>query len=73
MALAGVQSWGYPAYLAATVAATVPLAVASWWLVEKHALRLKKVDARALARRIVTPAGAAPVDRAPVPAEGADP
>ena len=73
MALAEVQSWGYPAYLAATVAATVPLAVASWWLVEKHALRLKKVDARALAQRIVTPSGAAPVDRAPVPVEGADP
>jgi peptidoglycan/LPS O-acetylase OafA/YrhL len=44
MAIAGVQAWGFPAYLSLSILATVPLAVASWWLIEKRALSLKKFD-----------------------------
>jgi peptidoglycan/LPS O-acetylase OafA/YrhL len=33
---------GVPAFLAATLAAVVPLAAASWWLVERPALALKR-------------------------------
>ena len=37
----GVNKWGYWSYTSATVVMVIPLAVASWWLIEKHALRLK--------------------------------
>ena len=37
----GVARWGYPAFLAFVVVGTLPLAVASWWLVERNALKLK--------------------------------
>jgi peptidoglycan/LPS O-acetylase OafA/YrhL len=43
----GLNRWGYWAYASLTVAAVTPFAVASWWAVEKHALRLKGVYARA--------------------------
>ena len=43
LALWGVARWGYWPYALTAVAATAPLAVASWWLVEKHALRLKRL------------------------------
>ncbi len=39
----GVWRWGTVPYAFMSVLATVPLAVGSWWLVEKHALRLKRV------------------------------
>ena len=39
----GVWRWGAVPYAFMSVLATVPLAVGSWWLVEKHALRLKRV------------------------------
>jgi peptidoglycan/LPS O-acetylase OafA/YrhL len=42
LAIWGVQHWGMPAYTVLGIVGTVPLAVASWWLVEKRALRLKK-------------------------------
>lgn len=35
--------WGYPAFVVMVVLLTLPFAVASWWLVEKPALRLKRV------------------------------
>lgn len=44
LAVLDAQRWGMPVYMALTVVITVPLAVASWWIVEKHALKLKKVD-----------------------------
>ncbi len=37
----GVNRWGYWPYTLLSVAVVIPLAVASWWLIEKHALRLK--------------------------------
>jgi peptidoglycan/LPS O-acetylase OafA/YrhL len=50
LAIAGVQNWGYVPFTLLTVLATAPLAAASWWLVEKQALSLKKVDAAQLVR-----------------------
>jgi peptidoglycan/LPS O-acetylase OafA/YrhL len=44
MVVWGVQHWGYPAYATFCVLVTIPFAVASWWLVEKHALALKNFD-----------------------------
>jgi len=43
LAIWDVQRWGMPAYMLLSVLGTAPLAVASWWLVEKHALKLKKL------------------------------
>ena len=37
----GMNRWGYWPYTFLSVGAVIPLAVASWWLVEKHALKLK--------------------------------
>lgn len=42
LALWGVYKWGYLVYALLIVLLTSPFAVASWWLIEKHALRLKK-------------------------------
>ncbi len=39
----GVNKWGYWCYTFVTLVMVIPLAVASWWLIEKHALRLKKL------------------------------
>lgn len=39
----GVNRWGYWPYTLLAVVAIVPFAVASWWVVEKHALRLKTI------------------------------
>ena len=39
----GVNKWGYWSYTAVTLAIVIPFAVASWWLIEKHALRLKNL------------------------------
>jgi peptidoglycan/LPS O-acetylase OafA/YrhL len=35
---------GFWPFMALTASFTLAFAVASWWLVEKHALRLKKVN-----------------------------
>jgi peptidoglycan/LPS O-acetylase OafA/YrhL len=43
LVLWGINRWGYWSYTLVTLAAVVPFAVASWWLIEKHALRLKKL------------------------------
>lgn len=39
----GANRWGYAVYTLLTLVIVVPFAVASWWLIEKHALRLKKL------------------------------
>ena len=39
----GVSRWGYWPYTLLAVAAVIPFAVASWWVIEKHALKLKHV------------------------------
>ncbi len=43
LVLWGVNRWGYWTYTLLSIAAVIPLAVASWWLIEKHALKLKRV------------------------------
>jgi peptidoglycan/LPS O-acetylase OafA/YrhL len=43
LAIAGVQRAGYVIFLLATVAGTFPLAAASWWGVEKWAMRARNV------------------------------
>ena len=43
LAISGVQRWGVAIYMVVGVAGTLPFAVASWWIIEKHALKLKKV------------------------------
>lgn len=52
LAIWGVQRWGYPAYVSLSVVATIPFAVASWWLIEKRALSLKKLELKSLPPRI---------------------
>jgi peptidoglycan/LPS O-acetylase OafA/YrhL len=37
----GMNKWGYWPYTLLSVAAVIPFAVGSWWLIEKHALKLK--------------------------------
>lgn len=39
-----VQRWSYSAFLFFSAPGVAPFAIASWWLVEKRALRLKRVD-----------------------------
>ncbi len=39
----GVARWGYWPYALLSVLAVAPFAIASWWVVEKHALRLKSM------------------------------
>jgi len=39
----GLNRWGYWPYAMLSVVAVAPFAVASWWTIEKHALRLKTV------------------------------
>jgi peptidoglycan/LPS O-acetylase OafA/YrhL len=40
----GVNRWGYWPYALLSVAAVIPFAMASWWAIEKHALRLKSLN-----------------------------
>jgi peptidoglycan/LPS O-acetylase OafA/YrhL len=40
----GVSRWGYWPYTLLTIAFVIPLAVASWWVIEKHALKLKTLN-----------------------------
>jgi peptidoglycan/LPS O-acetylase OafA/YrhL len=39
----GLNKWGYWPYTFVTLVVLAPFAVASWWLIEKHALKLKKL------------------------------
>jgi peptidoglycan/LPS O-acetylase OafA/YrhL len=39
----GLNRWGYLPYTLLTLAGIAPFALASWWLVEKHALKLKSI------------------------------
>jgi peptidoglycan/LPS O-acetylase OafA/YrhL len=43
LAVWGVTHWGYWPYTLLTIAVTAPLAVISWWAVERNALKLKAV------------------------------
>ena len=44
LTLWGVNRWGYMPYTVLTVVVVAPLAVASWWIVEKRSLRLRNVN-----------------------------
>jgi peptidoglycan/LPS O-acetylase OafA/YrhL len=44
------QRFGYVPFALLGIVATFPFAIASWWLVERHALRLKGLDFGALLR-----------------------
>jgi peptidoglycan/LPS O-acetylase OafA/YrhL len=44
LAIWGVTRLGYFGFTAAAIVATTPLAVGSWWFIEKHALKLKGVE-----------------------------
>ena len=48
LALWQVQRSGYVVFSLCSVALTVPLAAASWWMIEKPALRLKRWRPRRL-------------------------
>jgi peptidoglycan/LPS O-acetylase OafA/YrhL len=48
----GVKRWGALPFFLLTVLFTIPFAVASWWFVERHALRLKKIELRAVRTRL---------------------
>jgi len=41
LVIAGLQHVGYPIYTFVTLACTIPLAMASWWGIEKWALKLR--------------------------------
>ena len=45
LAMWGLIRWGYVGYTAAVIVVTTPLAVGSWWLIERNALKLKKFRA----------------------------
>jgi peptidoglycan/LPS O-acetylase OafA/YrhL len=49
LTLWGVNRWGYVPYTVMTVVVVFPLAIASWWIVEKRSLRLRNL--RVLERR----------------------
>jgi peptidoglycan/LPS O-acetylase OafA/YrhL len=46
LATAGAASWGVPTFAVVSIAATMPFAAASWYLVEKPVLRFKDVSRR---------------------------
>ena len=48
LVILGVQRYGVGAFILVAIAATLPFAFASWFLVERHALRLKRLSRRSL-------------------------
>lgn len=40
-----LQRWGIPVFMLLSVGVTIPFAVASWWIVERNALKLKGIAA----------------------------
>jgi peptidoglycan/LPS O-acetylase OafA/YrhL len=48
----GVQRWGYPIYTLLCVCGTLPFAVMSWWIIEKRALALKKLQPATVLRHV---------------------
>jgi peptidoglycan/LPS O-acetylase OafA/YrhL len=51
----GVNHWGAFPFLAMVIVCTIPAAVCSWWIVEKHALNLKKTSFKPAWERLVPP------------------
>jgi peptidoglycan/LPS O-acetylase OafA/YrhL len=50
-----VNRQGYVVYLALSILGTFPFAAASWWLVERRALALKRVTWSVVRRRVSSP------------------
>jgi peptidoglycan/LPS O-acetylase OafA/YrhL len=50
----GVQRWGMAVFMTLSVGGTIPFAVASWWFIERHALKLKSLG-RTSARGEIPP------------------
>jgi peptidoglycan/LPS O-acetylase OafA/YrhL len=57
LAIWGVIRLGYLPYTAVVIVVTAPFAIGSWWLIERHAMRLKKFDPRHLRRPVPAVAG----------------
>jgi peptidoglycan/LPS O-acetylase OafA/YrhL len=55
LAICHAERLGEPAFIALCIVGTVPFALASWWLVEKRALSLKKFDPTVVTTRILGP------------------
>jgi len=51
LAIWGVIRWGFFAYFGLALAITFPLAIASWWAIEKHALKLKRFELSSIVGR----------------------
>jgi len=51
----GAARLGYVPFAILSILATVPLAVASWWLIEKQAMKLRQIEWRPAVRRGETP------------------
>jgi len=55
MAIWQMNRLGFVPFVAVCIIATAPLAIASWWLIEKRAMSLRRIDwPRKIARRKVT-------------------
>jgi peptidoglycan/LPS O-acetylase OafA/YrhL len=52
LAIWHVQRWGFPTYLLLSVVCVAPFAFASWWIVERPALKLKQFDLPAALKRL---------------------
>jgi peptidoglycan/LPS O-acetylase OafA/YrhL len=48
-----VQRWGYLAFMSLSVLCTLPFAAASWWIIERNALKFRKLEPRTVRDRIV--------------------
>lgn len=57
LAVFGVQRWGIAPFVTLSVLLTAPLAVGSWWLVEKRALSLKHLNGADLPKALRYPLG----------------
>ena len=72
MVIFGADRLGFVPFMVVTAALALAFAIASWWLIEKHALRLKRVFLSDLGRRVkrlpaTVPASDASVPRPPTP------
>ncbi len=63
----GLNRWGEGVYTVLCIVATFPAAMASWWLVERNALRLKAFSPTAVFRRHAAVSGGTPGSGPPTP------
>jgi len=48
LAIWHVQRFGYPLFILFCIVGTMPFAVGSWWIIERRALSLKKIDPKSV-------------------------